>query len=52
MVRSVADTGGSTESGDYRVGYAVEKAEGMYEWADGELVCGCRKTNAQGTVGS
>lgn len=38
MVRSVADTGGSTESGDYRIGYAVEKAEGMYEWSDGELV--------------
>jgi hypothetical protein len=37
MVRSVADTGGSTESGDYRAGYAVDKGEGMYEWSDGEL---------------
>ncbi|HZE04126.1 MAG TPA: iron transporter [Solirubrobacteraceae bacterium] len=37
MTGTVADDGGEREAGDYRIGYAVEKAEGMYEWDDGEL---------------
>lgn len=31
MAESVADSGGRTEGGDYVVGYALEKAEGLYE---------------------
>jgi len=34
----VADDGGERRAGPYLVGYAVEEAEGMYEWAEGELV--------------
>lgn len=37
MIDRVADSGGETECGDYRIAYAVEQAEGMYELADGEL---------------
>lgn len=32
MVEAVAEDGGTQEAGDYLVGYAVEDAEGMYEW--------------------
>ena len=38
MANSVAHDGGRQRAGDYVVGYAVEEAEGMYEWRDGELV--------------
>lgn len=38
MTNEVAHDGGEQEAGHCRVGYAVEEAEGMYEWADGELV--------------
>ena len=38
MATVVADDGGEVDSGHFRIGYAVEKAEGMYEWSDGELV--------------
>ncbi|MEA2144074.1 MAG: hypothetical protein QOI64_2504 [Solirubrobacteraceae bacterium] len=37
MVANVAHDGGTKEAGDYIVGYAVEEAEGMYMWEDGEL---------------
>jgi Fe2+ transport protein len=37
MVQRVANDGGTTEAGDYIIGYAIEEAEGMYEWTDGEL---------------
>jgi Fe2+ transport protein len=37
MVGHVAHGGGVREAGEYLVGYAVEEAEGMYEWRDGEL---------------
>ncbi len=37
MTGTVAHDGGQQRSGDYLVGYAVEEAEGMYEWVDGEL---------------
>lgn len=44
MVKDVADAGGKTHAGDYIVGYAQERAEGMYmlgregklEWAEVE----------------
>jgi hypothetical protein len=32
MVNRVARSGGTTEAGHYVVGYAIEDAEGMYEW--------------------
>jgi hypothetical protein len=38
MTEDVADTGGDAECGHYRVGYAIEEAEGIYEWQDGGLV--------------
>lgn len=38
MTQQVAEDGGEQPAGPYLVGYAVEKAEGMYEWAGGELV--------------
>lgn len=38
MTGTVAHDGGEQQSGHYLIGYAVEKAEGMYEWVDGELV--------------
>lgn len=38
MTGTVADDGGEQRAGDYLVGYAIEEAEGMYEWVDGQLV--------------
>jgi uncharacterized protein involved in high-affinity Fe2+ transport len=38
MAQEVAHDGGMQEAGEYLIGYAVEDAEGMYEWVDGELV--------------
>lgn len=38
MTGEVAHDGGEQEAGHYRIGYAIEEAEGMYEWAYGELV--------------
>lgn len=38
MTDEVAHDGGERRAGDYLVGYAIEAAEGMYEWADGELI--------------
>jgi Fe2+ transport protein len=37
MTMVVADDGRQQRAGDYIVGYAVEKAEGMYEWVEGGL---------------
>lgn len=37
MTDEVAHDGGQQHAGDYLVGYAVEEAEGMYAWVDGEL---------------
>lgn len=37
MVENVAEGGGTQEASDYLVGYAVEEAEGMYEWRGDEL---------------
>lgn len=34
MTGSVAHDGGEQEAGHYRIGYAIEEAEGMYEWLD------------------
>ena len=38
MANDVAHDGGMQEAGEYLIAYAVEEAEGMYEWEDGELV--------------
>lgn len=38
MATAVAQDGGEQRAGDYWIGYAVEDAEGMYEWRGGELV--------------
>lgn len=38
MTGTVANDGGEQRAGDYLVGYAVEAAEGMYEWVDGGLL--------------
>ncbi|HET9103259.1 MAG TPA: iron transporter, partial [Solirubrobacteraceae bacterium] len=38
MTTVVADDGDQQRAGEYWIGYAVEEAEGMYEWQDGELV--------------
>lgn len=38
MTTEVAHDGGEQEAGHYRIGYAVEEAEGMYEWIDEDLV--------------
>jgi hypothetical protein len=38
MANEVAHDGGMQEAGEYLIGYAVEEAEGMYDWVDGELV--------------
>jgi hypothetical protein len=38
MIGDIAENGGETQVGEYLIGYAVEKAEGMYEWRDGGLV--------------
>ena len=37
MIEQVAETGAKTEVGDYIVGFAQEKAEGLYRMRDGEL---------------
>lgn len=37
MIEDVAHTGGTTEAGDYVVGFAQEQAEGLYQLDDGEL---------------
>ena len=37
MTGTVAHGGGQTEAGHYLIGYAVEEAEGMYMFHDGEL---------------
>lgn len=37
MTKKVADDGGEVAVGDYLVGYAVEKAEGMWMWHNGKL---------------
>ena len=38
MTGEVAHDGGEQEAGHYLIGYAIEEAEGMYEWSEGELV--------------
>lgn len=38
MTGRVADDGGEQRYGEYLIGYAIEKAEGMYEYDDGDLV--------------
>ncbi len=38
MTGGVAHDGGEQEAGYYRIGYALEEAERMYEWTGGELV--------------
>lgn len=38
MAHNVADDGGATSADDYVIGYAIEEAEGMYVWDEGELV--------------
>jgi len=37
MTTEVAADGGEQNAGDYLVGYAIEEAEGMYEWRDGDV---------------
>jgi hypothetical protein len=37
MTDDVPHDGGSRTVGEYLIGYAVEEAEGLYEWSDGEL---------------
>lgn len=37
MIENVAHGGGHREAGHYIVGYAVEEAEGMYDWRAGSL---------------
>jgi Fe2+ transport protein len=37
MTRNEADDGSEIAAGDLLVGFAVEDAEGMYHWADGQL---------------
>ena len=37
MSNQVADTGGEKKAGNYIVGYAIENAEGMYKFSNGEL---------------
>ncbi|KAE8764855.1 iron transporter [Georgenia thermotolerans] len=38
MTQEVAHDGGEQEAGQYRIGYAIEDAEGMYHFHDGDLV--------------
>lgn len=38
MVSQIAETGGVKRAGDYLVGFAIEEAEGLYEYEDGALV--------------
>ena len=35
MTGRIADDGGEQRAGDYLIGYAVERAEGMYRWTGG-----------------
>jgi hypothetical protein len=35
MTGEVAHDGGEQEAGHYRIGYALEEAERMYEWTGG-----------------
>ena len=37
MTQTVAHDGGEQPAGDYLIGYAIEAAEGMYEWTDDGL---------------
>ena len=37
MIEQVAEAGGKTEAGDYVVGFAQEKAEGLYRMQNGSL---------------
>ncbi len=37
MTQEIADDGGEKAAGDYLVGYAIEEAEGMYRYVDGQL---------------
>jgi hypothetical protein len=37
MTGGVAHDGGEQEAGHYRIGYALEEAERMYEWTGDEL---------------
>lgn len=37
MTQNEADDGDQIEAGDFLVGYAIEEAEGMYSWDDGQL---------------
>lgn len=37
MTQQVAHDGGEQQAGHFLVGYAVEEAEGMYGWSDGQL---------------
>lgn len=37
MIAEVAENGREVECGDYLVGFAIEKAEGLYEFEDGAL---------------
>ena len=37
MTSAIAYDGGEQQAGDYLIGYALEEAEGMYDWVDGEL---------------
>ncbi len=38
MTADIAIDGGEQRAGDYLIGFAVEKAEGLYMWEDDELV--------------
>jgi len=37
MTSTIAHDGGEQQAGDYLIGYAIEDAEGMYEWRNGAL---------------
>ncbi len=37
MVEEVAHDGGMKQAGEYTVGYAIEEAEGLYQFHDGQL---------------
>ena len=37
MTKKTAEQGGEKPAGEYIVGYAIEKAEGLYKWQDGQL---------------
>mgnify|MGYP001337765250 CR=1 FL=1 len=47
MTGEVAQGGGEQQAGHYLIGYAIEEAEGMYHYRDGELVwCNPDRENA------